>query len=357
MMVHSHDSDERSRAVALVLGVPIDLLDQAGAVQRIARFVERARSEGRTFLVATVNLDHLRHVLHTEDVRSRLQARDLNTADGMPVVWALRCRGWGALPRVTGSDLLVSVAAEAARLGHRLVLFGGEAGVADAAAVILRRQHAGLDVGAVTCPRLEAHDAMDPEVLDELRAARPDILAVALGHPKQERWADTFGAATGAGVVIGVGGSFDFISGRRRRAPRWAQHVGLEWFYRLLQEPRRLGPRYARDAAVLLRVLRPTGERRRARHAAPLHLPAAESGTCAVDVSGRDSIAVEDLGRLVAHVTELRATGSDVQLIGVGSLVQQQLDRLQVSAYLTAAREVSSPPDESGLPATALGAA
>lgn len=163
----------------------------------------------------------------------------LVTADGIGVVLAARILGVGGINRLAGIDLAVAACAQAAALGHRLYLVGAAPGVAEAAAAALRARLPALQI--VGCRHGFFGLDEEPAVIDEIRGARPDLMLVALGAPRQEQWMHRCLPALGVPVAIGVGGSFDVLAGRVRRAPRWVQRLGFEWLFRALLEPRRWG--------------------------------------------------------------------------------------------------------------------
>jgi N-acetylglucosaminyldiphosphoundecaprenol N-acetyl-beta-D-mannosaminyltransferase len=132
------------------------------------------------------------------------------------------------------------------------VLFGGAPGVTTSACDILRARYPGADLLAVAAPEVGADGAMPFEVVEELRELRADLVCVALGNPKQERWIERHRATVGASVFIGVGGTLDFVVGRTKRAPMRMRRAGLEWLHRAWSEPRRLLKRYARDIVVFV---------------------------------------------------------------------------------------------------------
>jgi N-acetylglucosaminyldiphosphoundecaprenol N-acetyl-beta-D-mannosaminyltransferase len=157
--------------------------------------------------------------------------------------------------RVAGADLVPALLAEAAQSNGRVFLLGGEGGVAMAAAARLSERYPGLVVAGTYEPPRASVDAMDNgEILARIAAAAPDLLLVALGHPKQERWIDLHRDQLQVSVAIGVGCVFDLIAGRASRAPRWMQDAGLEWLYRVAREPGRLVGRYLTDAAWLIPI-------------------------------------------------------------------------------------------------------
>ena len=181
-------------------------------------------------------------------------------ADGAPLVWASRLQGSPLPERVAGSDLIYELSATAARKGYRLFFLGGAEGVAEEAARRLGVRYPGLQVVGTECPPFrELTDREQDALIARIRSTGPDILFVAFGQPKGERWIDRHLAELGVPVSVQVGASLDFAAGRVRRAPRWMQKAGLEWAFRLGLEPTRLFARYARNAwfiaSMILREL------------------------------------------------------------------------------------------------------
>lgn len=228
--------------------------------------VAGGRSSGSTYQVATVNVDFLVNADADPSVAAILRAADVCLADGMPIVWAARLFGAGRLDRVAGSDLFPRLAAESARTGLRVHVFGARPEIAERARRQIADQHPGAAVTFDSGPMFDDPADVNDAVIDAIASADADVLCVALGNPKQELFIAAHRDRLGAPVQIGVGGSVDLFVGERRRAPRWVQRIGLEWVFRAVQEPGRLGPRYARDLRVFVpMVLR---ERRRRRRAA-----------------------------------------------------------------------------------------
>ncbi len=218
---------------ARVLGVRVDCLDMEASLDRIEQFVDA----GGHHLVATVNPEFVMRARADQDFARVLESADLCLADGSGVVWAARRQGCGMREPVTGVDLIPPLAALCARRGFRIFLLGAAPGVANDLATRLRAEHPELEV--------EAHagtpdPSADAATLALIRAHKPQVLLVAYGHPKQELWIDRMRESLGVAVAIGVGGSFDYLTGRIPRAPRWMRRAGLEWLFRLVRQPSRV---------------------------------------------------------------------------------------------------------------------
>ena len=218
-------------ATSVLLGVRVHRASMAEAVDAVARLVR----EGGTHQIVTVNGVMLVRAAHDESVRAALNNSTLAIADGAGVLLAARLLGTPALARIPGVELAEALCSLAARRGYRVFLLGGRQGVANAAADVLRRRYPTLTVVGA----LHGYFTDEGSVIAEIRRSSPHILLVGLGFPRQELWIAAHRDHLGVPVVMGVGGTFDVLAGRVRRAPRWMQNLGLEWVYRLVQEPRR----------------------------------------------------------------------------------------------------------------------
>ena len=254
-----------------VWGVPLAPLTLAETVDLIGELI-RARKPS-FFITAPTHYAMLTE--NNADLRAINSRAAFILADGAPLVWASRWHGSPLPERVAGSDLIFELSAEAAKKGYRLFLLGGAKDVAQEAAGRLKARYPGLEVVGTECPPFRELIPEEQSVLvDRIRSARPDILFVAFGQPKGERWIDRHLADLGVPVCVQLGASLDFAAGRVRRAPRWMQRAGLEWAFRLWLEPGRLFTRYASNAWFILRMVsrdlrQATRWRRRARWTSP----------------------------------------------------------------------------------------
>jgi N-acetylglucosaminyldiphosphoundecaprenol N-acetyl-beta-D-mannosaminyltransferase len=244
-------NDLRKTSVA-ILGVAIDNL----TMQEVLDVVEAQIAEGGFHQIATANVDFLINSIHDEELRETLGRCDIVLADGMPLVWASRLLGMRLKERVAGADLVPRLARLSAERGYRIFLLGSSEESAAGTAVWMEKNFPGACIVGRHSPQYHPLEEMDHEdILTRIEEARPDILLVAFGNPKQEKWLTMHRHKLKVPVCIGVGGSFDFLSGKTSRAPLWMQNSGLEWFHRMIQEPSRLVKRYARNTAGLLRYL------------------------------------------------------------------------------------------------------
>jgi N-acetylglucosaminyldiphosphoundecaprenol N-acetyl-beta-D-mannosaminyltransferase len=232
---------------ARILGVRVDCLDMRTALETIERFVD----EGGPHLVATVNPEFVMRAQRDAGFARVLASADLCLPDGTGVVWAARREGCVLAGPVAGVDLVLPLAEMCARLGFRLFLLGAGPGVADELAARLREANPGLQVGSHAGAPDVAHDEAALRLIHEHRS---QILLVAFGAPAQELWIDRLRNRLGVAVAIGVGGAFDYLTGRVPRAPEWMRRAGLEWLHRLIRQPWRIR-RMAVLPAYALKVL------------------------------------------------------------------------------------------------------
>jgi N-acetylglucosaminyldiphosphoundecaprenol N-acetyl-beta-D-mannosaminyltransferase len=233
---------------ARILGVRVDCVDMDTAVARIEALVDG----GGHHLVATVNPEFVMRARHDREFARVLESADLCLADGTGVVWAARRQGCSVRLPVTGVDLVGPLAAMCTRRHFGLFLIGAGPGVAAELATRLAAEHPGLRVAAHSGSPDPSSDA---ETINAIQSDPPQVLLVAYGAPSQELWIDRMKERLGVAVAIGVGGAFDYLTGRVPRAPFWMRRAGLEWLYRLGRQPWRIR-RMAVLPAYAFQVLR-----------------------------------------------------------------------------------------------------
>jgi N-acetylglucosaminyldiphosphoundecaprenol N-acetyl-beta-D-mannosaminyltransferase len=182
---------------------------------------------------------------HDASFRDILNCASMVVPDGMPLVWLGRLKGHPLKRRVYGPELMLDFCERSARKGFRHFFYGGGPGVANKLADDLSNRFPGLVIAGTSSPPFRnLTEGEEKELVNQISQAAPDILWVGLGTPKQERWMHEHSSRLGAPVLVGVGAAFDILSGEKKQAPAWMREHGLEWFFRLLQEPKRLWRRY-----------------------------------------------------------------------------------------------------------------
>ena len=231
-----------------LFGVEIDVIRRDDAVRAV---LEMAKTPGPCRFVVTPNADHVLLLQGNAAMRRAYADASLVIADGWPVVIASRLLARPLPERVTGSDLVPHLFSRAdERDPVRAYLFGAAPGVADRAARAIEARYQGVRVVGAYGPPFGFEQDPDETraALDRIRDADPDLLLVGLGAPKQELWVHEHRAEIRARVALCIGATIDFLAGERARAPVWMQRAGLEWLHRMMSEPKRLVPRYARNA-------------------------------------------------------------------------------------------------------------
>lgn len=234
-----------------LFGVQIDSLRMPEATARVWELLSAPPAECQ--FVVTPNVDHVVLLEHHAGLRAAYEKAGLVLADGWPVVAAAKLLGRRLPERVPGSDLVPELFNEAtAERPLTVYLLGAASGVAERAAEKIHQRWPHVRVVGCYSPPLgfEKNPAENDQILARIATAKPDLLVIGLGAPKQELWIAQYQAQVAAKVALCVGATIDFLAGERKRAPRWVQALGMEWFYRMAGEPRRLVGRYARDAWV-----------------------------------------------------------------------------------------------------------
>lgn len=219
------------RDQVVILGVPVDNVTEEEALAKIEAFIEN----GRPHQVVTVNPEFVMAAQSDANFFQVLKEADLSLPDGVGLLWAARFLGIPLNERLAGVDTVRRIASLTAERGYRLFLLGAAEGVAEATAMGLEEENPGLKVVGTYAGSPDRKE--EEEIIEMIRAARPHLLLVAYGAPQQDLWIHRHLGRLGVPVAMGVGGAFDFISGKAQRAPGWMQRLGLEWLHRLLHEP------------------------------------------------------------------------------------------------------------------------
>jgi len=233
-MVNTH----KGNASVKVLGCPITKMGIDDFVSMTKQFINSKAPH----YIAMMNVAKLVKMRSDKDLAESILAADLIGADGVPLVWVSRLFGTPLPGRVNGTDLMYRLLERASEKGYRVFFFGAKEEVLQRVLEVVRQKYptvqiAGSQHGYFT-------PAEEPAIVNKIRVAEPDILLIAFGTPKKELWVKRYLSAMRVPVIHGVGGSFDVMAGVVHRAPLWMQRSGLEWFFRVLQEPGRMWRRY-----------------------------------------------------------------------------------------------------------------
>ena len=236
-----------------LFGVSIHNLTLSGVLARVREHLAQAGNH----YVVTLNVDHVVRLQKDAEFRQAYRNASLVVPDGMPILWASRLLGTPLRERITGSDLVPKVCQLAAELGHAVYFLGGSEGVAERAAENLKAAWPALRVAGTYAPPFgfESDLLENQRIADQINQAKPSILFLALGAPKQEKWIARHIHELEIRIAFCIGSALDYPAGVAKRAPLWMQKGGLEWFWRLLREPKRLARRYLVDDLVFLTIL------------------------------------------------------------------------------------------------------
>lgn len=238
-----------------VFGIQIDAVTMSEALAIVVDWLDRPMERCR--FIVTPNVDHIVLLQEHDGLRAAYQDAGLVLADGWPVVAAARWLGHRVPERVAGSDLVPAIFGAAHERELRVFLLGAAPGVADRAAVNIHARWPGIEVVGTYSPPLgfESDSAENERILDRIATAEPDLLVIGLGAPKQELWIHQYLQRIQAKAAVCAGATIDFLAGEKQRAPKWMRRLGLEWFHRMVTEPRRMVKRYCRDAWIFPRIV------------------------------------------------------------------------------------------------------
>lgn len=224
-----------------VLGVHVSVTDMNDALSRVGEWIET----GQRHHVCVADMNSVLNAGRESSLRRFYNRSGMTLPDGVPLVWAGHLAGFPQMQRVCGPDFMPAMLETSVAHGWSHYFLGGADGVAERLAAAMSARFPGLAVAGWECPPFrQLDDAEKAEMVARINASGADIVWIGLGAPKQEKWMAEFRSQLDASVLIGVGAAFDFHTGDVRRAPVAMQKMGLEWAYRLSQEPRRLWRRY-----------------------------------------------------------------------------------------------------------------
>jgi exopolysaccharide biosynthesis WecB/TagA/CpsF family protein len=322
MLDNKTQLDVSGRPPIAILGVPFDNVTLAEAVVEIESMV----ASHQPHYLVTANVDFLVQAQSDLELRHILTDADLVLCDGTPVLWASRLLGNRLPERVAGADLVPVLLGIAAEKKYRVFFLGATPDSARQAVNRLQREHPSLLIVGHYSPPFSALMEMDnDEIKRRIHEAQPDLLFVAFGCPKAEKWIALHYLELGVPVAAGVGATIDFLAGRVKRAPRWMQRAGMEWVFRLVQEPRRLWRRYAKDLWVFgWKILAQWALL--SRGAAGLgNAMEWKSGNCILNLSDKSIMGSTGVGRLLVLQKKLRASGRKLILASSSPSVRRAL--------------------------------
>ncbi len=234
---HHNNHNNIHNDITYILGIPVHNLTEDEAMARIATFLASPASQRRGHQIVTTNPEFVMEAQRNPSFRDVLCHADLSVPDGFGLLLASHWYGTPLRGRVTGVSLTNHLAALAAKKGYRIFFLGAAPGVAEEAATVLQTRYPGLQCAG--CYAGSPYLDEEPAIREMIHAAQPDILLVAYGHPAQDLWIARNQPMLNIPVAMGVGGVFDYLSGRVPLAPPWVRKMGLEWLYRLIKQPSR----------------------------------------------------------------------------------------------------------------------
>jgi N-acetylglucosaminyldiphosphoundecaprenol N-acetyl-beta-D-mannosaminyltransferase len=235
-----------------ILGVGVSAINMTQALDKIDGWIGRREQN----YVCVTGVHGIMESQRDAQLKQIHNQAGLVTPDGMPLVWLSRLKGLSWVERVYGPDLMLAVCQHSLVAKYRHYFYGGDQGIAEVLVSRLRQQFPGLQVAGSLSPPFRALTRdEDAQAVQRINGTEPDIVWVGLSTPKQEYWMHEHLGRLSAPVMVGVGAAFDFHAGLKKQAPRWMQRNGLEWFFRLMSEPRRLWRRYLVNNPAFLWLL------------------------------------------------------------------------------------------------------
>lgn len=235
------------------LNTEVDNLTMNEAVQKIEQLILSKKPS----YVVTPNVDHIVKLEKDKEFQEVYKEADLILTDGMPLIWISKMKKTPIKEKVSGSDLFPEVCKLAANKGYKVFLLGAAEGVAAKAAENLKEKYKGLNIVGTYSPSygFEKNEEEIQQIIKMINEVKPEVLAVGLGAPKQEKFLYNYRNQLNVPVALAIGASIDFEAGNIDRAPEWMQRSGLEWFYRLCKEPKRMFKRYLVDDMKIFRLV------------------------------------------------------------------------------------------------------
>lgn len=236
-----------------LLNVNIDNLTLSEAVDEVDKLIKKKEPS----YIVTPNVDHVVRLEEDLEFKKSYDNASLVLTDGMPLVWISKLKNSGIKERVCGSDLFPKVCELAAKKGYKVFLLGAAEGVAEIAAKNLKAKFNNLHICGIYSPKygFEKSEVEINKIVNLVNESQPDILVLGLGTPKQEKFIYQYRETLKVPVTLAVGASIDFEAGKVKRAPMWMRKIGLEWFYRLCKEPKRMFKRYILTDLKIIKLI------------------------------------------------------------------------------------------------------
>ncbi|ELC8386903.1 WecB/TagA/CpsF family glycosyltransferase [Clostridium perfringens] len=236
------------------LNTEVDNLTMDEAIDKAEELIIKKKPS----YVVTPNVDHIVKLETDKEFQDVYKNADLILTDGMPLIWISKMKGNPIKEKISGSDFFPKLCERAAEKGYSLFLLGAAEGVAAKAAKNLKEKYEGLNIVGTYSPSygFEKKDDEIKMIIEMINETKPDILAVGLGAPKQEKFLYKYKNELNVPISLAIGASIDFEAGNMNRAPKWMQNCGLEWFYRLCKEPKRMFKRYIIDDLNIIILLK-----------------------------------------------------------------------------------------------------
>ncbi|HAT4212234.1 WecB/TagA/CpsF family glycosyltransferase [Clostridium perfringens] len=234
------------------LNIEVDNLTMNEAIDRAEELIIKKRPS----YVVTPNVDHIVKLENDKEFQEVYKNADLILTDGMPLIWISKIKGNPIKEKISGSDFFPKLCERAAEKGYSIFLLGAAEGIATKAAKNLKEKYEGLNIVGTYSPSygFEKKDDEIKMIIEIINKVKPDILAVGLGAPKQEKFLYKYKNDLNVPISLAIGASIDFEAGNINRAPKWMQNCGLEWFYRLCKEPKRMFKRYIVDDLRIFKI-------------------------------------------------------------------------------------------------------
>jgi exopolysaccharide biosynthesis WecB/TagA/CpsF family protein len=226
-------------------------------MEEALKYIDKLIVKNSASYVVTPNVDHIVKLEEDEELKKVYENADLILTDGMPLIWISKLKKKPIKEKVSGSDLFPKLCNLAAKKDYSIFLLGARNGVAEKAAENLRNKYSGLNIVGTYSPTFgfEQDEKEIKYIIEIINKVKPDILAVGLGAPKQEKFIYKYRDELKVPISLAIGASIDFEAGNIERAPKWMQKNGLEWFYRLSKEPKRMFKRYVIDDTKIIKLI------------------------------------------------------------------------------------------------------